>query len=200
MSDRHLGAEHGARSWLRAATAEVHEALHHLPAFEALLAGQLGREGYGRLLRGLHAYHGGAAAICAAADRTLGIAPAGGSSGIRVARLEDDLAELGLTPLPAAPRAPSADSAWNVGFAYVVSGSAIGGQLLFRALDALFAHGAGGRSFFALEAEERAAWRRFCALVDDMVPGKAFSRAARGAHAGFATFRTAIDGAMVVLA
>lgn len=200
MSDKDQDARRGARVWLRDATAEVHEALHHLPAFEALLAGRLDRADYGRLLRGLHAYYGGAIAICAAADLTLGVAPAGRMSGDRLARLEADLAALGIASAAAVPRPPHADPIWNIGFAYVVTGSAIGGQLLFRALDTLFPGATAGRSFFALGAGERAAWRRFCALVDGSVPLPALARAERGAHAGFAMFRAAIDGAEAVVA
>lgn len=183
----------GARAWLRDATAEVHEALHHLPAFEALLEGRLSLPEYGRMLHGLAAYHGASREICAAADVALGIEPAGAMGRARVARIADDLVAIGLDPAVAAARVPSADPAWNIGYAYVVAGSAIGGQMLHRALARLFGQGAEGRSFFALSPEERVLWRRFCVLMDTAVGDQDLPRAERGAHAAFSSFRATMD-------
>ncbi len=182
-----------ARSWLRRATAEIHEALHHLPAFEALLAGTLALGDYRRMLGGLHAYHRDAGAICAAADRALGIEPAGAASAARLARLGRDLDDLGATRPDGAIRAAHGDDAWNIGYAYVVAGSAIGGQVLHRALDRLLPGDAAGRSFFALGPAERAGWRRFCALLDARLAPTDLPRAERGAHAAFAGFRATMD-------
>lgn len=188
IGDGRFGAP-GARARLRDATADVHEALHHLPAFEALLAGQLGLAGYQTMLRGLYAYHGASRAICSAADVALGLDPPGAASRSRLTRLADDLASLGIDAGPAAARPAQVDPAWNIGYAYVVAGSAIGGQVLHRALAVLIPEGARGRSFFALAPEERSGWRRFCALMDDALGEEAGPRAERGAHAAFSAFR-----------
>ena len=184
-----LGAP-GARARLREATAEVHEALHHLPAFEALLAGALPLGDYRAMMAKLHAYHGAALPICRAADAAIGLEPAGWSSRERLARLAADLAALGDATPPDCPRLPHADRAWNIGYAYVVRGSAIGGQVLHRALASLLPDGAPGRGFFALGAAERADWRRFCALLDAGLTPEELAPAAHGAHAAFAAFRT----------
>lgn len=182
-----------ARAWLRGATAEIHEALHHLPAFEALLAGALDLPAYREMLGGLHAYHADAGAICEAADAALGIAPAGAASRARLARLQRDLDELGAPASAAAARPAHADAAWNIGYAYVVAGSAIGGQVLHRALDRLLPGTAPGRSFFALTVPERAGWRRFCTLLDAKLSDEDLPRAERGANAAFARFRATMD-------
>lgn len=194
IGDGRFGAP-GARVRLRDATADVHDALHHLPAFEALLAGRLQLADYRTMLRGLHAYHGAAQSICVAADAALGFEHPGEASRSRLARLADDLDSLGVAPTPAAARPPQADPAWNIGYAYVVTGSAIGGQLLHRALAALLPGGERGRSFFALSAAERIGWRRFCALLDAELAAEAEPRAERGAHAAFSAFRAEMEQA-----
>jgi heme oxygenase len=182
-----------ARSWLRHATAEIHEALHHLPAFEALLAGTLDLAGYRRMLLGLHAYHADAGAVCAAADSALGVAPPGAASDARLQRLDRDLRDLALAPPTATAQPAHRDPAWNIGFAYVVAGSAIGGQVLHRALEALLPGDAAGRSFFALLPAERAGWRRFCTLLDAQLAPADLPRAERGANAAFAGFRATME-------
>lgn len=192
IGDGRFGAP-GARVRLRHATADVHEALHHLPAFEALLAGRLELGDYRTMLRGLYAYHASAQAICTAADAALGLEHPGATGRSRLARLMDDLDNLGVPAGPVDARPASADPAWNIGYAYVVAGSAIGGQVLHRALAMLFPDGATGRSFFALTPAERIGWRRFCALMDAELRDEAGPRAERGAHAAFSAFRADMD-------
>lgn len=192
IGDGRFGAP-GARVRLRDATADVHEALHHLPAFEALLAGRLELGDYRTMLRGLYAYHACAQAICAAADAALGLEQPGATAQSRLARLAEDLDGLGVTPDPVAARPALADRAWNIGYAYVVAGSAIGGQVLHRALATLFPDGPAGRSFFALTPAERIGWRRFCALMDAELCDEMGARAERGAHAAFSAFRADME-------
>jgi heme oxygenase len=192
IGDGRFGAP-GARVRLRDATADVHEALHHLPAFEALLSGRLELEEYRTMLRGLYAYHGAAQAICTAADAALGLEGPGENSRSRLARLAEDLESLGIVAAPTAARPAQADPAWNIGYAYVVAGSAIGGQVLHRALARLFPKGEAGRSFFALAPAERIGWRRFCALMDAELDDDADPRAERGAHAAFSAFRADME-------
>lgn len=183
-----LRLRESARLQLRDATADVHQALHQLPAFVALLAGRLGRADYAGLLVRLHRYHDHARAICAAADRRLGIDPPGHSARARIARLDADLAALGTAPIAEPERAPG-DADWNIGYAYVVRGSAIGGQTMHVALARMFGGESEGRSFFALGQAERADWRDFCRRMDGWLDGRALDAAIAGAGAAFADFQ-----------
>lgn len=188
----------GTRAWLRMATAEAHERLHHLPDFAALAAGALSRTGYVALLRRLLGFH---LAVEACADagaeglRALGIEAAARR---RTPLILADLAHLG-QPVAAGERvarpslrAPDASGAWTLGCLYVAEGSALGGRVLARALDPMLG-GAGtaeGRRFLLGHGPRQGEmWRELCAALEacGTDPGR---RAALldGAEAAFAAF------------
>lgn len=158
---------------LQAATAEVHERLHHLPAFASLAAGMLDRRGYARLLARLHGFH---RPIEAAIARGLEADPLGGglAGWRRVHLLRSDLIHLGLDDA-AIDRLPSAaipsdrvSRAMAMGFLYVVEGSALGGRQLARNLDYLLPTEAkDGRSFLLAGTDRNhVRWRDVCAAIE----------------------------------
>jgi heme oxygenase (biliverdin-IX-beta and delta-forming) len=174
-------------SALRRATERSHLALHVLPQFAAIEAGRLSLTDYGRLLGGLHAFHGAIA----------GAAEAGGllavsSSPRRLAAIEADLAAIGETsPLPAPLLSASGAGLW--GSLYVAEGSALGGRVIARQLDYLL-ESTEGRSFFAGDGATGPVWRAFLAELQAAVPGEAdLPQVAAGAEAAFALFRTCVE-------
>lgn len=158
---------------LQAATAEVHERLHHVPVFASLAAGRLDRSGYARLLARLHGFH---LPMEAAIAGGLEADPIGGGlKGWRRAHLlRSDLIYLGLddAAIDRLPRAvvPSdgVSPATAMGFLYVVEGSTLGGRQLARALDGLLPGGTtDGRSFLVAGADRNhIRWRDVCATVE----------------------------------
>ena len=159
-----------ARQILRERTHAAHERLHHLPAFAALAAGTLDRDGYVALLGRLYGFH---APIEAALATALGgergaLAPAGWR---RADLLRADLRHLGAGdggPLPmlAPPALPSRAAA--IGWLYVVEGSTLGGRVLARALDRLLPEGsADGRRFLgAGQAPDHPRWAAIGVEID----------------------------------
>ena len=92
----------------------------------------------------------------------------------RAARLRQDLLDLGL-PAPCVAAAPCAarhlptldHPAAALGGAWVIEGSALGGGVLARRLDAVLAPGEpGGRAFFTPDPQQPARWRACCAAVE----------------------------------
>lgn len=184
-----------ARARLREATREVHERLHHLPAFAALARGRIDLAGYRRLLARLHGFH-------APVERRLrDAARHGRSCGIdprdhaRAPLLEADLLHLGLDR-PALGRIPRCASLPGLGSAgrllgclYVLEGSRLGGRQLARGLDRLLGPGeADGRRFLAGGGEAPGEpWRRCCAAIERHGSGDD-ARAAEMAAAARETF------------
>lgn len=158
---------------LQAATAEVHEQLHHVPAFASLAAGLLDHRGYAALLARLHGFH---RPMEAAIARGLDADPVGGSltGWRRTHLLRSDLIHLGLddAAIDRLPRAAiSSDRvspATAMGFLYVLEGSTLGGRQLARNLDYLLPKGTtDGRSFFLAGGDRsHVRWRDVCAAVE----------------------------------
>ena len=175
---------------LRAATAEAHERLHHLPAFAALAAGGLDRAAYADLLGRLLGFHEPMEAALAAClgDAAFGL-------DLRALRraplLHGDLDTLGASAaLPRAPTPEFASPAAAMGALYVTEGATLGGRLLARGLDRLLGPGAAGRRFLLAGTDpSRPAWRDVRAAIDRCAasPGAlaAMTDAARSAFAGF---------------
>jgi heme oxygenase len=157
----------GARAALRAATAEAHERLHHLPGFAALAAGRIGLADYARLLGRLLGFH-------EALEARLDQAPPLARFGIELAErrraplLRADLAWLGAPAAVAiAPLPPFASAAAALGALYVAEGSTLGGRELARALDPLLPAGEEGRRFLLGHgARHQTMWRACCAAVE----------------------------------
>jgi heme oxygenase len=161
---------------LRHATEAAHRNLHGHPAFAALLRGELSRHGYAQLLLrllGLHApidrqlrRHDGHSLM---AWRRIGAEPS------RLSRLRQDLAVLGygLDALAAAPYADAAilppmdDIAAALGCAWVVEGSALGGEVLSRQLGAILGATRAGGRFLAFQPQQPERWRQCCAAIED---------------------------------
>lgn len=129
-----------ARAMLNGATRDVHERLHHHPGFAAVADGSITRDRYRSLLARSYGFH------CAFERRA-------DVNSVRSGRLRADLRALGLADakiddLPRCVLAPLRGFAGCLGARYVVEGSAIGGLVLARGLDALLGRGTVlGRTF-----------------------------------------------------
>lgn len=156
-----------ARQALRQATDAAHERLHHLPGFDRLAAGSIGRAEYVALLRRLLGFHGAVETAMAAAPSLLpfGIAI---EDRRRAPLLEADLSALGAEPDAAPPPlAPPASAAAAMGWLYVVEGSTLGGRHLARGLDALLGEEVAGRRFLLGHgARHGAMWRACCDAIE----------------------------------
>jgi heme oxygenase len=198
---RDAGSGTAPHAALRIATAELHERLHHLPAFGALAAGNLDRVAYRDLLGRMLGFH---EPIEDAIAATLGDSAFGLDllAMRRAALLRADLGALGLnqaaiTALPriAVPRFASAAAA--MGAVYVTEGATLGGRLLARGLDALLGPGiARGRGFLLAGTDPaRPAWRDVCAAIDRSGAAPAdLAALIAAAGATFAAFATWFTG------
>ncbi len=155
------------RDALRAATGELHERLHHVPAFAALAAGRLTRDDYIAMLRRKLGFHRAVeAGLATAPDLSpFGISPA---ERRRVPMLEADLAALGADAVvPIAPIPAPGSAAGAMGWLYVSEGSTLGGRQLARGLDDLLGQGEPGRRFLLGHGERHGAmWRDCCAAIE----------------------------------
>ena len=172
-----------AHASLREATNATHIRLHGLAQFQAIAEGRLDRPHYADLLRSLHAYH---TAITDAAE-------AGGllhlsTSPHRRSLLEADLASLGTAPsrerLTWTP--PSRDALY--GALYVAEGSALGGRVIARQLDALFGDADEGRTFFRGAGDTGPRWRAFLSALPQTCDEAAMPQLVAGAEVSFALF------------
>ncbi len=155
-----------SRLALRAATAEAHERLHQIPAFQALAEGRLDRAGYARLLRRLLGFHTAIEAGLAAAPT---LAPYGIDLAARrrAPLLRADLADLGVPPIaPLAPVPGFATAARALGAVYVTEGSTLGGRQLARGLDRLLPAGQGRSFLLGHGARHGAMWAACCAAIE----------------------------------
>ena len=175
------------RERLRAATAEIHERLHGLPPFVALLDGRLSKAGYRDLLARLWGFH-------AALDEHLSDGRAAPTA--RTGRLYRDLVDLGLSPraIDALPRVRfrglEADGPMAIGAAYVQEGSVLGGATLARALDPVLGVGRiDGRRFLTPAPGSGGRWRACLASIDrEAADPAALPRMIAGALATFDAF------------
>lgn len=161
------------RARLRQATHKAHMKLHAAPGFHALLQGDITIEHYRALLLrlyGLHlpldrriARHAGNPWLDWRSDGTRSAA----------ARLRQDLISLGDTPTTL-DSVPSADAtlpamsspAEALGCAWVLEGSALGGRVMARHLQALFPSQASGQGFFTTDPGQPARWASCCDAVE----------------------------------
>jgi heme oxygenase len=148
------------RAHLARVTAEIHESLHAAAPFARIAQGTIGRDGYGRLLAMLHRYHGGMAGLCMAGAQALDASFLAQAHHARIARLEEDLAFLGVTPMAVQPE-PARDAGFSIGCLYTVLGSTLGGKVISRQLENLLPDGQ-GRGFFTGGPDDAAHWRLFC--------------------------------------
>lgn len=178
----------GARSILRSVTDDIHRRMHCHPGFVLLAAGDIGRDDYRRLLARSYGFY-------AVAEPLLGL------SGRATTRLEQDLADLGMTAgaiaaLPrCAPLAVGTTMAEQVGGRYVMMGASLGGTVMARAIagdsrdQRLPAH------FLTGDGTRDGDWHRFVATLDARLPDVATREtAARAAVTTFAAFETWMNG------
>lgn len=160
----------GARAVLASATRDVHERLHRVPAFDLLLAGELSRDAYARLLRCLYGFHQPLEAMLRSEEHLALVHPAP-LPAARAHRLESDMLALGMTTaeIEALPRArfPALPTPGHyLGALYVREGSTLGARLMSRALDRLFGPGEGGRAFLTGSPDDGRAWQACCARIE----------------------------------
>jgi heme oxygenase len=171
------------RDRLRAATEEIHLALHRAAPFAAIAGGTATRENYADTLTFLRRYHGAMAGWCAVGAWTLGLDGLAKTHRERLAALRADLAVFG-REVPQAEEEPAHSGAFAVGVLYTVQGSTLGGKVIHRQLDGLL-DGEDGRSFFKGWAEDGHYWRMLCAALEQQSDGVALEAGARHAFARF---------------
>ena len=152
------------RMQLRAATDEIHQALHRAAPFAVIAQGRETLAGYGKTLQALHRFHAAMHDMCAAGAAALGVEVLGEAHAVRVAALMGDLAHLGLA-VPAAVPETADEGAFCAGLLYTVQGSTLGGKVIFRQLDALLPDGR-GRRFFQGARDDARHWQMLCAALE----------------------------------
>ena len=172
------------RSRLRAATDDVHQALHRAAPFAAIADGTATREGYADTLTFLYRYHGAMAGWCAAGADWLGARELGQAHQARLAALGRDLAFLGRAE-PEVEQEAARACAFAAGVLYTVQGSTLGGKVIHRQLDALLPE-EGGRAFFKGRRDDGPSWQILCAALELQSDGAALEEGARHAFARFA--------------
>jgi heme oxygenase len=174
---------HSMRERLRAATEEIHLALHRAAPFAAIADGTVTRETYADTLVFLRRYHGAMAGWCAAGAWTLGLDGLARTHRERLAALCADLVTFG-RGVPRAEEESARPGAFAVGVLYTVQGSTLGGKVIHRQLDSLL-DGEDGRSFFKGRAEDGHTWRMLCAALEQQSDGAGLEAGARHAFARF---------------
>jgi heme oxygenase len=172
------------RGQLRAATADMHEALHHAAPFARIADGRMDLDGYGALLDFLYRYHAALAPVCAAGAAALGLPDLAQAHRQRLTLLRNDL-EATARALPAAISERPRDPGFNAGCLYTVQGSTLGGKVIFRQLDRLLPS-ADGRRFFQGTAQDGGIWGALCKALED--GGFAPARLEAGARHAFTRF------------
>jgi heme oxygenase len=165
---------------IRAATAAAHEELEgRLDVFRRL--GDL--KEHRALMIAFHGLY--AAAEAALTPWLVGIEGLDYAGRLKRDVLRVDLASLGARP-PAPPRQPTIDDrAQALGFAYVLEGATLGGQLIRKRLRAT-GHSLEGVSFFGIYGVETGPrWRSFCEVLEREAEAEP-RRAVAGACEGFA--------------
>jgi len=171
------------RERLRAATEDIHLALHRAAPFAAIAGGTVTREAYADTLEFLWRYHATMAGWCAAGAGVLGLNGLARAHQARLAALRADLAIFGRA-VPHAEEEPAGAGAFAAGVLYTVQGSTLGGKVIHRQLDGLL-DGEGGRTFFKGSAEDGQRWRLLCAGLERQSDGAALEAGARHAFARF---------------
>jgi heme oxygenase len=187
MSLAEAFAPHRARSMrerLRAATEEIHLALHRAAPFAAIADGTATREAYADTLDFLWRYHGAMAGWCAVGAGALELNGLARAHQARLAALREDLAVF-RRDVPAIEEEPAIAGAFAAGVLYTVQGSTLGGKVIYRQLDGVL-DGEAGRSFFKGSAEDGHLWRLLCEGLERQSDGAALEAGARHAFACFA--------------
>jgi heme oxygenase len=179
------------RAHLRAATDDIHQALHRAAPFAAIADGAATRESYGATLRLLQRFHGAMMTLCARGAVVLDAPELAAAHAVRLAALGEDLAHFGLMPDSVAADAQGSDD-FCAGVLYTIQGSTLGGKVIFSQLDYLMP-GDAGRKFFKGGADDGKNWRLLCAALD--MRGGDVAQVAAGARHGFARFAAILDGA-----
>ncbi len=163
--------EHNSRlAHLRSHTRAAHASIETVPCLARLMAPDLTRGGYTRILVGMLAFH---AAVEPAIAQALEALPEAKMllDGHHQRALRDDIAFLGAaseTLRPDVPALPDLTSA--LGALYVVEGGNLGGRVIARRVaDSLgVAPGEGGSFYGGLSAEmARARWARLVQILED---------------------------------
>lgn len=172
---------------LRARTGAAHDGLHGHPALTGLVSGAIDHAGYVRLLQAWLGFH--------QAHRH-----SSNRGAVYCARLRDDLGTLG-AKVPAEPFTviipPSDAAAW--GTDYVLRGSAMGGLVMARQLDALLGvPGDAGRRFLLGDGAASAGlWRDFLTGLNEALTNEvSINAACVAAAATFDRFEQWMDGAL----
>jgi heme oxygenase len=182
-----------ARWAIKTAIDPIHERFHQHPAFRRLLDDNLSAAEYGQVLRCFQAFHLSSEDIQAEADRAMGAdesARRRASADAIVADLRS-LGETGqsiVTPLPARTAA-----GWNIGYAYVVRGSALGGKLMYKALENGPMRNA--RAFLGGHSHDRHRWQAFCTAMDDHAVRSGIDDMTDGATFAFGHFDHCLEQA-----
>ena len=177
-----------ARARLRAATADIHQALHDAAPFAAIANGSVTLEGYGRTLAFLHRYHGCMMPYCVRGALALGLPGLAAAQAARLQALERDLAHLGVVPAVTMAEQPG-DDGLCAGVLYTVMGSMLGGKVIFRQLDALLPDDE-GRSFFRGGPDDSRNWQVLVAALDGFTGDQALLEA--GAMHAFVQFEAMV--------
>ncbi len=182
------------RDRLRRETAEVHERLHRHPGLGAAARGSIAAEDYVRLLARLWGFHRAYEAALAEArldstDPRLLPVERSGSLVLDLTALGVERATVARLPLCATIARPS-NGAELLGARYVVEGSALGGQLIARALEKSFGD---NRRFFLFQPGKE--WRALTDRLEALAGNPpAVEDAAKAARAIFLNFETWMDG------
>ena len=184
----------GVRERLRRETAEIHERLHRHSGLEAAARGSITAEDYVQFLARLLGFH--RAYEAALAEARLEATDPCRLPVKRAESLALDLAALGVErdtiarlPVCATIARPS-NGAELLGARYVVEGSALGGQLIARALEQSFGD---NRRFFLFQPGKE--WRALTDLLEALAGNPpAVEDAAKAARAIFLNFETWMDG------
>lgn len=184
------------RARLRAATDDVHQALHRAAPFAAIADGAATLETYSDLLAFLYRYHGAMAGWCAAGAAALGLPVLAAAHQARLTALRQDIAYLGRAA-PEAEQEMARPGAFAAGVLYTVQGSTLGGKTIYRQLGGLLS-GDEGRLFFKGSRDDGHVWQMLCAALEDQTDGAALEEGARYGFARFAGMMEPSDRAIPV--
>jgi heme oxygenase len=172
------------RMQLRAATDDIHQALHRAAPFAAIAEGRETLAGYGATLQMLYRFHTAMHEMCVAGAAVLGVQVLNEAHAGRIAALAGDLAHLGLDA-PSVPPEAAGEGTFCAGILYTVQGSTLGGKVIFRQLDRLLPD-ARGRRFFQGTAEDARHWQTLCAALEGCTDTAALETGSRHGFARFA--------------
>ena len=155
------------RDTLRARTDDVHRRLERTPCLVRVVAGQASFDDYTKLLRAYLDFYTQAEMPLRLGFHTLSTFGLNANERHCRALLEADLASLGAARMPRTETASpaSCSPAEAVGWVWVTEGSALGAQVIDRALDSLFGKQREGRRFFETRSDQSLRWRTVCASM-----------------------------------